>query len=452
MNQAQSDSQLLTLSTLVQLQRDARHAKSIETLGHLIVNETHRLTPYQQAILWSTSRSGKARITAISGVALPDFNAPFTQWLQQLTKELASHEGNSETRQISQKDILPKQQEGWQEWSPGELLWLPMSTRQGKPSAGMLLFRDTPWIDSEIVLLNNLSDAYQHALTALERGKENLLSRLFNTLFHRPFQLLLGAVLLSTLALPVNESALAPAEVSPSKPIIVSAPLDGVVKSFHVQPNQVVAEGDLLFSLDKTIIQSQNEVAAKVLAIAKADYLRASQKAFRDSESKAKLSSLRAVVDEKTAELEYSSRLLERIQVRAEQAGIALFSDPNEWLGKPVVTGEKVLTLADPAHTELRAWIPVSDAINLEKGADVRFFLNTDPTQPLEAILYQTAYEAEMTPSDILAFPIKARFKDLPDTPRIGLKGTAKIYGREVTLFYYLFRRPIATLRQYLGL
>ncbi|MCP4040896.1 MAG: biotin/lipoyl-binding protein, partial [Gammaproteobacteria bacterium] len=261
---------------------------------------------------------------------------------QPLTKELASHEGNTENRQISRKDIRPKHQEGWHEWSPGELLWLPMSTRQGKPSAGMLLFRDTPWIDSEIVLLNNLSDAYQHALTALERGNGNPLSQLFNTLFRRPFQLLLGAVLLSTLALPVNESALAPAEVSPSKPIIVSAPLDGVVKSFHVQPNQVVAEGDLLFSLDKTTIQSQNEVAAKVLAIAKADYLRASQKAFRDAESKAKLSSLRAVVDEKTAELEYSSRLLERIQVRAEQAGIALFSDPNEWLGKPVVTGEKV--------------------------------------------------------------------------------------------------------------
>jgi hypothetical protein len=36
--------------------------------------------------------------------------------------------------------------------------------------------------------------------------------------------------------------------------------------------------------------------------------------------------------------------------------------------------------------------------------------------------------------------------------PRIGLKGTAKIYGPRVTLFYYIMRRPLAALRQLVGL
>ena len=36
--------------------------------------------------------------------------------------------------------------------------------------------------------------------------------------------------------------------------------------------------------------------------------------------------------------------------------------------------------------------------------------------------------------------------------PRIGLQATAKIHGRRVTLFYYLFRRPLAQLRQFTGL
>ena len=35
--------------------------------------------------------------------------------------------------------------------------------------------------------------------------------------------------------------------------------------------------------------------------------------------------------------------------------------------------------------------------------------------------------------------------------PRIGLRGTAKVYGEKVSLFYYLFRRPITYLRQHLG-
>ena len=34
---------------------------------------------------------------------------------------------------------------------------------------------------------------------------------------------------------------------------------------------------------------------------------------------------------------------------------------------------------------------------------------------------------------------------------RIGLRGTARIEGDEVPLFLYLFRRPIAVLRQAVG-
>jgi hypothetical protein len=34
----------------------------------------------------------------------------------------------------------------------------------------------------------------------------------------------------------------------------------------------------------------------------------------------------------------------------------------------------------------------------------------------------------------------------------MGLKGTAKIYGDKVPLFYYLMRRPISALRQTFGI
>ena len=34
---------------------------------------------------------------------------------------------------------------------------------------------------------------------------------------------------------------------------------------------------------------------------------------------------------------------------------------------------------------------------------------------------------------------------------RIGLRGTAKIYGERVLLGYYLLRRPLATVREWTG-
>ena len=252
--------------------------------------------------------------------------------------------------------------------------------------------------------------------------------------------------------LPVHQTVLAPAEIRAYQPEIVSAPLEGVIKTFHVEPNTTVAEGDLLFSMDDTTLRNRYEIAEKALAVTEANYMRAAQKSFTDDESKAELALLNARVEEKSAEVRYTAELLERIHVRAEHSGIAVFSDANDWLGKPVVVGEKVLTLANPDDAELQIQLPVDDAINLEPGARVRMFLNIDPTHPLDAQLRQTSYEAEVTPDDILAFRLKASFDEGTPLPRIGLKGTAKIYGNRVPLFYYLMRRPISAVRQTLGI
>jgi hypothetical protein len=51
-----------------------------------------------------------------------------------------------------------------------------------------------------------------------------------------------------------------------------------------------------------------------------------------------------------------------------------------------------------------------------------------------------------------LGYRLKATLDDPAHMPRIGLRGTAKIYGEKVTLFYYLARRPLAAARQFLGL
>jgi hypothetical protein len=75
----------------------------------------------------------------------------------------------------------------------------------------------------------------------------------------------------------------------------------------------------------------------------------AQQKAFDDTRSKAEMAAAQGRVKEKEAELAAITELLGRIEVRAERDGIAVFGDPNDWLGRPVQTGERVMQLADPA-------------------------------------------------------------------------------------------------------
>ena len=451
MNPDNLQNQLLGLGTLLQLEKEARHAANATELEFIIVNETRQLLEYQQAVLWKRHASGRITVEAISGLSQIERNAPFVVWLQGFLKQ-ASQSGSDSPYVITAGEVPDRFREGWSEWTSGQVLICPFLDRDGRLLGGLWLSRDGAWSDSEIALAERVADAYAYAWSGLaSRGSRGWSGLLAGLASHR-IRLLLVLLLAGAMVLPVRQSVLAPAEVVARDPMLVSTPVEGIIKHFHVQPNAQVGEGDLLFSLDDTVLRNRHEIARKVLDVARADYLRVSQKAFSDEQSKAEMALLRAEMQQKSAEVSYTAELLERIDVRALRDGVAVFNDPNDWLGKPLETGEKVLSLAAPLDTELKIWLPVEDAISLEPGARVRVFLNIDPTTPVDAQLKQTSYEAEVTPAGVLAFPLRAFFANESSRPRLGLKGTAKIYGDKVTLFYYLMRRPIAAMRRITGL
>ncbi len=177
-----------------------------------------------------------------------------------------------------------------------------------------------------------------------------------------------------------------------------------------------------------------------------------SQKAVFDAKSKNRVQFLKGRIDVETARAKRVRDQLKLIEVYASQAGIALFDNANDWVGRPVAAGEKIMQIADPAAVELEASLPVSDAINFAAGAETVFFANIDPEHPLTARVRVASFRATVTPDGILAYRIKARFDAGIASPRIGLRGTAKIYGGNTTLFYFLFRRPLSKARQWLGL
>ena len=109
------------------------------------------------------------------------------------------------------------------------------------------------------------------------------------------------------------------------------------------------------------------------------------------------------------------------------------------------------MLIADPAKVELLVRLPVADAIALEPGTRITFYLATDPQNPRDAVLRSASYRAELAPSGIVAYSLKADFSGSVPPPRIGLSGTARIYGKKASLAYALFRRPLTSLRQRLG-
>ncbi len=252
--------------------------------------------------------------------------------------------------------------------------------------------------------------------------------------------------------LPVRLSTLAPAKVVAQDPVVVSAPMDGVVADILVSPNATVAEGQPILVYEDTNLRNQYEVAEMKLAVALAEYHKASQGAFLDAQSKAQVPLLKAEAELRETERDYAKELLDRVEVKAPRFGVLLYADKSDWIGRPVEVGQRIMEIADPTRIEVRIDLPVNDAIVLREGTDVRVFLDANPLETLPAKLTHASYHAEVLPGDRLAYRLTAQLTTSNPGVRIGWQGTAKIYGEDVSLFFLLFRRPISWIRQFLGL
>ena len=433
------------LEALLHLQSRAIEAKKPAELFFSIVNETVHLAPYRQAAFFSPNVNGQPKLAAASGLVSVEENSPYTVWLNDFAK---SFKAIKTAQKLSLGDAKPAHQESWQEWLPEHLLVIPMQA--GKLSYAMYA-RETAWSDEEIAQLNYLHNHYSYCLAALTQAKKGFFSGL-GKLFSSKGLLFISACVAALTLVPVRLSVLAPSEVIALNAFTVASPQEGVIASFNAQPNSPVKVGDVLFTLDNTSISNRYEIAAKALASAKADALVAEQRAFDDQKSRADLASAMGRVREKEAELASAQALKSRIEIKAERDGVATFSDTNDWIGRPVQTGERVMQIANPQDAGLLVWLPTHDALNIETGAPMKLFLSTQPLKPIGATLAQTSYQASMSPENVSSYRLKGKFNDGANLPRIGLRGTTRISGEWSILGYYLFRRPIAAAREWSGL
>jgi hypothetical protein len=433
-----------------QLAMRAQEAEDVEQLGFTMVNETLGLLNYRQAAFFRTQLDGsQATLAAASGLANVGHESPFAVWLSQLVRALPQDQPGAQTACLA--NAPAELADGWAEWLPEHVVHTTLRAPSGAALGGLLLARETPWTPDELASLALLNQHYSYCLWSLGQAQRRWLPPVSAQLKTRTLRWSLPALAL-VLLMPVRLSALAPAEVVPLNAMAVAAPQDGVVARFHVQPNSAVKKGDLLFSLDDTTLRSRHDVASKALAVAQAEALAAQQRAFEDNKSKGDLASILGRVREKESELAQIQAAMARLDVTAERDGLAIYSDPNEWTGRPVQTGERVMQLADPKDAGLQVWLPTNDALNLEAGAPMRLFLHTQPLQPVSASLMQTSYQASLSPDGIASYRLKGRFNPDEVLPRMGLRGTARVSGDWSVLGYYLFRRPLAALREWTGL
>jgi hypothetical protein len=254
------------------------------------------------------------------------------------------------------------------------------------------------------------------------------------------------------LLFPVRLTVLVPGELVPANPAIIRVPIEGIVDQFYVTPNQAVVKGQPLFNLDLTTLLSRLQVAEQETQIATQEYRQSSLQGLTDSKSRGLLVPQEGKAAEKKMEADYVKELLNKAKIVAPRDGIVIFDDPSEWIGKPVQAGEKVMVVATSGDVEIEGWIPVGEAIELPKDSSVTLYLNAMPFSPVTGYLRYEGHEPIQRPDGGYAYRVRASLGPDDRGPRVGLKGTAKVHGQFVPLSYWVLRRPLATLRQFLGI
>jgi multidrug resistance efflux pump len=377
-----------------------------------------------------------------------DKDAHLTKWMEKLVSHLHGKKSVDPVQQIDMAMCPQEFKAGWKDLSMPFVLWCSLDLPNGKHLGVLWFTRETPWHENEVALIRRLSETFAHAWYAL-LDHENLAR---NKFYERVALASILFMIFSFFVIPVRISTLAPVEVVARDPTIISAPMDGVIKEVLVPPNTFTDPSALLIRYEDTELRNQYEISEKSLAVAMAEFRQASQGAFQDVRSSSQVAALKAQVEYRQAERDYAYELLQQVEVNAPVSGLLIYSDESDWIGQPVRVGEQIMQIADPDNIELKIEMPVTDAIVLSEGAEIKIFLDSEPLNALDAVLSYASYEAELTPQDVLAYRIIADLVNTERKPRIGLQGTAKIYGERMSLFFYLFRRPVAAMRQYFGI
>ena len=434
------DDKAADLGKLLTLEQEVRQAESLTALTPLICNRSRDIVDFTQSALAVTGASGQIRVSGFSDIAVIDRTAPLVAWLESQLKNI---DADTEILQPSAEDS-----ETVADLIPENILILPLRSASKGLLGAFIVTRTIAFSDDDKSVLSHLASVYGHALAT--HSNTPLWVRVRARLSGRRKWTLAAAALLVSL-IPMRLTAVAPAEIKATEPFIVAAPMQGVVDSILVKPNEKVTKGTPLLQLVDVELKSRLEVAQRAFRIAEAELLRGRQLAFTSRDDKAQLAELTAQVELRRAEMNFAQDQLSRATVTAPNGGLIILDDPRKWQGRPVVAGEQILKLAQPQFVEVEVLVPVSDAVTLSEGNRVDIFLDINPLKRYRGTVVRVPYQSSLTEAGVLAYAVRAKLAADADTPRIGLRGSARVHGPRTTMFYFLFRRPITAMRQIIG-
>lgn len=439
-----------TLATLQQLTLEAGLAATPQQLAFRLLNRTIAYCAYDRATLWATN-GRRISLLGVSGQVDVHRLAPLAVEWQHAIAALP----NRGQAQLVAAGSFGASADLWttleRRTNGLSAVWLPIHV-DARLVAGLWLERwgGGRFTPGELTRLEPLALAYGVAWKAVTRSRGRWSQWLESR--RRQAAALLGAALLVAMVLiPVPLRIVAPCETVPQEPLAITAPLAGVIAALPVLPGRAVEAGELLATYDREVALEELKVAEQQVQIVESDLQRARVQALSSPAARAEIALLENRLEQEKTRLRISQHRAAQLEVRAPVAGTVLVDDPHEWRGRPVQVGQRLMLLVDPRRTMLRIELPEHDNIDFDMARVVTVVLDADPRTIYTAKLQYVAIHSQNGRDGRPCFRAEAEWEHNAVAPRVGLQGSAVLYGQRVSLGYWLLRRPLAAVRHWAG-
>jgi multidrug resistance efflux pump len=419
---------------LLDLYRELFSANSKDEFGQTLVNKTSEIIEYDNALYWHLS-NGFVSFDAVSGNQIIDKNGPYALKLKNWVK---SNTAKDKVVYVKDDNI--------------NHAILYFQDLDSDTQYGLILQRKSEFQKAEKFLLDELSVMATHG-AQYHNLKQAQKTGLITRFIPKQRKAIYIAIILLLLAMfPVRETVTAQAEIIADSPIILTAPIDGIIQDLTVNPGDEVRNNDILGRMDYLRLEADLNIMQQQLGALQDKRAALSRSAIADTNKKSELQSLQNDIESKKIDIRYAEQQLERSFIRAKSDGTVIFSDKNSLIGRPIQTGDKIMEIANPDTIKIQIRIPPQSMIDIDKTDNIFVFMDAQPFKTYEAAITSIGYQATADYDGFLSYKVNAIFAEKPKDARIGWKGTAKIKGDHVMLIYSIMRKPIILFRNLTGI
>ncbi len=454
---AEWSARLKALGVVIKLGSDLFGAPDFATAAAMAANSSHSLLKFKSSALAEIT-GGKVRIVGQYGTPVVDEHSEAAEVRRELLERLEIGDAPLTLRRNNVAELDSETGgvlERILEDDDDSLLVLPLSPPQFLGNPGFRLVwlicfsGEVPAFASSMAGVLQFSFAaalYCHRCcrpgTGTRLRKHFSRKRLFGL-----FTLLVAAALMFV---PVRESV--NTEFTLKAPRIVSAYawFDGPISRCLRQDGAVVKAGETIALYDTSALQFRLAAAENQLAETRKAYELESSAAFLDKNHLGQAKLMEARLAGAEVAVREAKWYLKHAAVKAPAAGVLALADGRAELlqNKAVRTGDRLFDIYGGKGVIAEIRVDERDSSILAGLTGGTLFLYTSPDRGLKARILDIRKYPELTERRNYSYIVLAEIEGTPpEGVRYGMRGIAKLYGRRVSLGYYLFKNLVIYLR-----